>query len=44
MDWALALLTLGVTGYIAWDYEWFLENAAYHAAADAGAGGMSSCW
>jgi TRAP transporter 4TM/12TM fusion protein len=29
IDWALALLTLGVTIYIAWYYEWFLLNAAY---------------
>ncbi len=29
IDWALALLTLGVMAYIAWYYEWFLENAAY---------------
>ena len=29
IDWALALLTLGLTAYIAWYYEWFLENAAY---------------
>ena len=28
-DWALALTTLGLTCYIAWDYEWFLLNAAY---------------
>ncbi len=28
-DWALALMTLGLTCYIAWDYEWFLLNAAY---------------
>jgi TRAP transporter 4TM/12TM fusion protein len=28
-DWALALLTLGVTFYISWEYEWFLLNAAY---------------
>jgi TRAP transporter 4TM/12TM fusion protein len=29
IDWALALITLGVMTYIAWEYEWFLENAAY---------------
>jgi TRAP transporter 4TM/12TM fusion protein len=29
IDWALALLTLGVTFYVAWYYEWFLLNAAY---------------
>jgi TRAP transporter 4TM/12TM fusion protein len=29
IDWALALLMLGVTFYVAWDYEWFLLNAAY---------------
>jgi TRAP transporter 4TM/12TM fusion protein len=29
IDWALALLTLGVTSYVAWYYEWFLLNAAY---------------
>ena len=29
VDWALALLTLGLMSYIAWDYTWFLENAAY---------------
>jgi TRAP transporter 4TM/12TM fusion protein len=28
-DWALSLITLGLMAYIAWDYEWFLENAAY---------------
>jgi len=28
-DWALALLMLAVTFYIAWYYEWFLLNAAY---------------
>jgi TRAP-type uncharacterized transport system fused permease subunit len=29
IDWALALLMLGVTFYVAWNYEWFLLNAAY---------------
>jgi TRAP transporter 4TM/12TM fusion protein len=29
IDWALALVTLGVTFYVAWYYEWFLLNAAY---------------
>ena len=29
IDWVLALVTLGVMAYIAWDYAWFLENAAY---------------
>ena len=28
-DWALALLTLAVTFYISWYYEWFLLNTAY---------------
>ncbi len=28
-DWALALGTLGLMAYIAWNYEWFLLNAAY---------------
>jgi TRAP transporter 4TM/12TM fusion protein len=30
IDWGLALLMLAVTFYVAWDYEWFLLNAAYH--------------
>ena len=29
LDWALALITLGLMTYIAWDYAWFLDNAAY---------------
>jgi TRAP transporter 4TM/12TM fusion protein len=29
IDWVLALTTLGLMSYIAWDYTWFLENAAY---------------
>jgi len=28
-DWALALVMLAATFYIAWHYEWFLLNAAY---------------
>ncbi len=29
LDWALALITLAICCYIAWEYEWFLLNAAY---------------
>ena len=29
IDWVLALITLGLMSYIAWEYTWFLENAAY---------------
>jgi TRAP transporter 4TM/12TM fusion protein len=29
IDWVLALTTLGLMSYIAWNYTWFLENAAY---------------
>ena len=28
-DWALAVITVAITFYIAWNYEWFLLNAAY---------------
>ena len=28
-DWALAALSLAVTFYVSWNYEWFLLNAAY---------------
>jgi len=28
-DWALALLMLGLTFYVSWEYEWVLLNAAY---------------
>jgi TRAP transporter 4TM/12TM fusion protein len=28
-DWALAFVMLAVTFYIAWNYEWYLDNAAY---------------
>ena len=28
-DWVLALVTLGLMSYIAWNYQWFLLNAAY---------------
>jgi TRAP transporter 4TM/12TM fusion protein len=29
IDWALSLLMLGVTFYVAWEYQWILVNAAY---------------
>jgi TRAP transporter 4TM/12TM fusion protein len=30
IDWVLALLMLATAFYVAWNYEWFLLNAAYH--------------